>query len=121
MILLLKDVELERGEPNYAPYTLSLSLSLSHTHVHNSTCTCTHTHQCTSNTCCECTDKHSSFNKTQISHMRVLVFTIKESLTKPPSKLTTSLCCVTKVLEPSNVETEKHMLCFKVLSMKVTN
>ena len=44
MILLLKDVELERGEPNYAPYTLSLSLS--HTHVHNSTCTCTHTHQC---------------------------------------------------------------------------
>ena len=31
MILLLKDVELERGEPNYAPYTLSLSLSLIHT------------------------------------------------------------------------------------------
>ena len=114
MILLLKDVELVRGEPNYTPYTLSLS----HTHVHNSTCTCTHTnhtHQCTSNTCCECTDKHSSFNKTQISHMTVLVFTVKESLTKTPSKLTTSLCCVTKVLEPSNVETEKHVLFFKVL------
>ena len=120
MILLLKDVELERGEPNYAPCTLSLSLSLSYTrpqlhmHVHSHT-------PMPSNTCCECTDKHSSFNKTQISHMTVLVFTIKESLTKPPSKLTTSLCCVTKVLEPSNVETEKHMLCFKVLSMKVTN
>ena len=33
MILLLKDVELERGEPNYAPYTLSLSLFLSLIHT----------------------------------------------------------------------------------------